>query len=134
MPTVVLDTNVVIALMSRTDTLHAQAADAVETWEQAGARFVLSAVSWAELTVGAARRGDEGRAALGAFLNAAIDRIVPVDQQVSTFAGLLRAEDISLRLPDALVIATGIRSSADAVLTGDKRIARHAPSLVEVVG
>jgi predicted nucleic acid-binding protein len=131
---VVLDTSVVIALMSRTDALHEQAREAVEKWEYAGASFVISAVSWAELTVGAARRGDDGRTALEAFRAASIDRIVPVDQQVGTFAGLLRANDLSLRLPDALVLATGMRASAEALLTGDQRLARYLPDMIEVVG
>lgn len=134
LPAVVLDTNVVIALLSRTDPLHDPAREAVEKWEYAGAAFGLSAVSWAELTVGAARRGEPGRAVLAAFADASIDQIVPVDEQIGTFAGLLRAQDLTLRLPDALVIATGLRSGAEALLTGDKRLSRHAPDLIEVVG
>jgi predicted nucleic acid-binding protein len=71
---------------------------------------------------------------LTAFKYSSIDQIVSVDEQVGTFAGLLRAQDLSLRLPDALVIATGLRSGAGALLTGDRRLARHAPDLVEVIG
>jgi predicted nucleic acid-binding protein len=131
---VVLDTSVLIALMSSTDALHDRARAAVEKWELNGAMFEMSAVSWAELSVGAVRRGDDGVAALTAFIDVSVDAIVPVDEQIGTFAARLRAKDLSLRLPDALVIATGLRSGADALLTGDKRLARHVPDLVEVVG
>jgi hypothetical protein len=34
---------------------------------------------------------------------------------------MLRANHGSLRLPDALVIATGVVENADAILTGDQR-------------
>jgi predicted nucleic acid-binding protein len=132
--TVVLDTSVVIALMSPTDALHGAARARVEKWEFSGARFEMSAVSWAELSVGAVRRGDDGVAALDAFVSVSVDEIVPVDAQIGTYAARLRATDLSLRLPDALVIATGLRSGADALLTGDRRLARHVPDLVEVVG
>ncbi|HVQ89617.1 MAG TPA: type II toxin-antitoxin system VapC family toxin [Mycobacteriales bacterium] len=134
MPAVVLDTNIVVALLSSTDTLHGVARVAVEEREADGATFELSAVSWAELLTGALRRGPAAVDALEAFVSASIDDVVPVDMAVAAQAAALRAKDLTLRMPDALVLATGHRPGVDAVLTGDKRLAKHASDLVEVIG
>jgi PIN domain nuclease of toxin-antitoxin system len=45
----------------------------------------------------------------------------PIDEDIAVAAASLRATHRSLRLPDALVIATGVVDNADAILTADKR-------------
>lgn len=133
MPAVVLDTNVVVALLSPTDALHQAARAAVEEWERNGATFELSVVSWVELLTGALRRGADAVDVLEAFLNTTVDHIVAIDIDVAAAAAKMRADDLALRVPDALVLATGRERGANAVLTGDKRLARHADDLVEVI-
>ena len=46
-------------------------------------------------------------------------RIVPLTVEIARRAALLRAQAQSLRLPDAIVLATGDLLNADIVLTGD---------------
>jgi len=70
---------------------------------------------------------------LTVFGASAIDDIVPVDVEVAEIAARYRAVDISLRMPDALIIATGQHIGAAAVLTADKRLARVAPELAQLV-
>lgn len=81
-------------------------------------------MSWAELRTGALRRGPDAERALAAFCHAAVDEIVPVSIEIAEIAARYRAADLSVRMPDALVIATGQHIGADAVLTGDQRLAK----------
>jgi predicted nucleic acid-binding protein len=133
MPAVVLDSNMVIALISSTDALHQPAVLEVAKREAAGYRMLVSAVGWAEVFTGAVRRGTEGVQALRAFQTAVINEVVTVDEEIAERAARLRAVDLSLRLPAALVVATGLCRGADEVLTGDRRLARVDP-VVSVVG
>lgn len=57
----------------------------------------------------------------------------PLNEDVAVAAALWRARHSSLRLPDALVLATADVGAADAILTGDKRWRRLDPR-VEVIG
>jgi len=131
--TVVYDTNIVVALLSQTDSLHEAAVESAVRWEAHGARAVISAVSWSELRIGAMRQSLAAERALIAFRVAAVDDIVPVDVDVAEIAASFRAADLSLRMPDALILATGRHVGAAAVLTADKRLARVAPGLTELV-
>jgi predicted nucleic acid-binding protein len=124
MSAVVLDSSVVIALLSTTDTLHQAAVLAVAEREAAGCRILVPAVGWAEVFTGAVRRGSDGVAAVRAFRDLVVNEVVPADEQIAEEAARLRAADMTLRLPDALVVATGMCRAAEAVLTGDKRLAR----------
>ncbi|MGE3684891.1 MAG: PIN domain-containing protein [Acidimicrobiia bacterium] len=47
--------------------------------------------------------------------------IVPLDVEIASTAARLRAAHRSLRLPDALVIATAVDASADQLVTTDRR-------------
>ena len=134
MTVVVLDTNVVIALLSPTDSLHEPARAAVLRQERAGARFEMSTVALAELLAGALRRGGPAVKAVDAFVAASVDHVVPVDEDVAACAADLRSKHPALRMPDAIMLATGLRARSGVVLTGDKRLARHAPEVVEAVG
>jgi predicted nucleic acid-binding protein len=130
---VLYDTNIVVSLLSPTDALHHAAARTAEAWEARGARTAISVVSWAELRTGALRRGPDAEQALAAFCRVAVDEIVPVSVEIAEIAAGYRAVDLSIRMPDALVVATGRHIGADVVLTGDKQMARAAPKLVALV-
>jgi predicted nucleic acid-binding protein len=67
-------------------------------------------------------------ATVDSFLDAAGITVVPVDRAVARRAAQLRAEHTSLRLPDAMSLATALATDA-ALLTLDKKlnqIARRA--------
>jgi hypothetical protein len=133
MGAVVLDSSVVVSLLSTTDSLHQAAVLAVAQHEAAGHRLLMPAVGWAEVFTGAVRRGAEGVTALRAFRNLVVNEIVPVDEQIAEEAARMRAADLALRLPDALVVATGLCRDAEAVLTGDQKLAK-VDERVRVIG
>jgi predicted nucleic acid-binding protein len=114
---IVLDASVLIALLDPNDALHTAARTAVA--RHAGDDLKLPASAYAESLVGPARRGRlaEAKQAIVALL---LD-IVPITGEVAEEAAELRARHPSLRLPDALVVATGSVLGAAVVLTGGVR-------------
>ncbi|WP_436762851.1 type II toxin-antitoxin system VapC family toxin [Streptosporangium sp. V21-05] len=133
MPTVMLDTNVIAGLLNPDDALHGHARDAIRRWEDKAASFAISVITWGELRVGAVRRSAEAERMLEAFRAAVIDRIVGVDEATAESAALLRAADLTIRIPDALIIATAREAGADALLTADRKFPGIAPELVELL-
>jgi predicted nucleic acid-binding protein len=127
MVTVVVDTSVLIAVSQRTDPLHQPALAALRA--RASAQLVVSTVSYAELLVGAIRIGRAADAEAFVSRAAVLADVTPA---IARRAAALRADRTSLRLPDALVIATGLELPADEILTADKRWVAVAPT-VEVV-
>ncbi|HEY1617465.1 MAG TPA: PIN domain-containing protein [Streptosporangiaceae bacterium] len=133
MGTVVLDASVVLALLDPQDALHEPVSAAARCRSGRGEEFILPASVLAEVLVGAARRGE---AALGATRQrtvAAFGSPYPVDEEVAAAAARRRARHRTLRLPDALVLATADAAGADEVLTGDKRWA-GLDERVQVIG
>ncbi len=124
MPTVVLDSSVVVALLSPTDRLHGPARSAVADLELSGMAFAVPTVVYAEVLVGVLRHGRNGADVLDRFLDAAVDQVVDLSRRIATAAARLRASDLTLRLPDAIVLGTGQVLDA-TVLTADRRWARH---------
>ncbi|MFI6458080.1 type II toxin-antitoxin system VapC family toxin [Streptosporangium amethystogenes] len=133
MPTVMLDTNVIAGLLDPGDALHGHARDAVRRWEDKAASFAISVITWSELRVGAVRKGAVAEKMLEAFRAAVIDRIVEVDETTAESAALLRAADLTIRVPDALIIATARVVGSDALLTADRKFPAIAPELVELL-
>lgn len=121
MGTVVLDSSIVLALLDPDDVLHASSADAVRHWRDFSDGFLLPAVVLAEVLVGAARGGAAELTTRRDLIVAAFGAPYPVDEEVAVAAARRRAGHRSLRLPDALVIATADVAGAGAILTGDKR-------------
>jgi predicted nucleic acid-binding protein len=112
---IVVDASVLIALLDPGDALHPAAMAALS--EHAGDDLKVPASAYSESLVGPARRGGL-RAAKSAVASLLLD-IVPITVQIAEDAAQLRARHPRLRLPDALVVATGSALSADKVLTGD---------------
>jgi predicted nucleic acid-binding protein len=132
-PTVMLDTNVIASLLNPDDALHVGALEAVRRWEDQAVSFAISVITWSELRVGAVRKGAEAEKALAEFRVAAIDRIVTVDEATAESAAQLRAGDLTIRVPDALIIAAAREAGADALLTADRKFLGIAPELVELI-
>jgi predicted nucleic acid-binding protein len=133
MGTVVLDASIVLGMLDPQDALHGPAATRVTECVRTGEQLLLPASALAEVLVGVARRDraavTQRRRALESLCGA--PRVL--DGDVAAAAAELRAAHRSLRLPDALVIATGVVDDADAVLTGDKRWSGIDPR-VELIG
>jgi predicted nucleic acid-binding protein len=133
MPAVMLDTNIVTGLLNPNDALHAHALDAVRRWETQAGTFTLSVIAWSELRVGALRKGAEAEKALAAFRSSAIDEIVLVNETTANSAARLRAQDLTIRIPDALIISSARESGADVLLSADRKFCKVAPDIVELV-
>jgi predicted nucleic acid-binding protein len=112
-----LDTSIVIGALNRDDALHEIAGQAVRT-ERDRHALAISALTYAEILVGPLRAG--GRAVEIVERFAAQVRIVDLSPAIARLAAELRATR-GLKLPDAVIVATGLRLEADVIVTADAR-------------
>jgi len=115
---VLLDSSTVVGFLDRDDALHADADRRLRAL--AGReRLIVSVVSYAEVLTGA-RLGHHDIDTVQGFFAQLIDDVVVVDVEVAERASVLRAAKRSLRMPDALILATADVRQADVVLAGDE--------------
>ena len=126
----VLDSSVIIAFRDSTDRHHAATVRAL-TKTAARDTLVVPAVAYAEVLVGAIRRGRGSEATAERFFREAT-RVEAATLEIARTAARIRAKH-GVRLPDALVIATGIELNANQILTADRRWSR-VDRRVRVVG
>jgi predicted nucleic acid-binding protein len=112
-----LDTSIVIAALNRHDALHQAASRAVRT-ERDRHGLAISALTYAEVLVGPLRAGPAAVEIVERF--AAQAQVLDVSPGIAPLAAELRATR-GLGLPDAVIVATGLRHQADVILTGDVR-------------
>ncbi len=120
---IVLDSDAVVGFIDAADALHGAADTAVRglAGEQ---RLVVSAVTYAEVVTGA-RIGHHDLDAVTGFFVDVISRVVPVGVEIADRASELRADTRSLRMPDALIVATAeLDPEVGSLLTGDRAIAK----------
>lgn len=122
----VLDASVVIAFLDADDAHHSAAVEAIG--KVRGGELVLPASAYAEALVDPWRVGPEAVGVVKQFLAEIGVRVEPLTADVAERAARLRSSHRSLRLPDALVLATA--DALDAVaLTADRswpRVSRRA--------
>jgi predicted nucleic acid-binding protein len=112
-----LDTSIVIGALNRDDALHGAASLAV--WAARDRHgLAISALTSAEVLVGPLRAG--GRAVEVVERFAAQVRILDLTPEIARLAAELRVAR-GLKLPDAVIVATGLRLGADVILTADAR-------------
>jgi predicted nucleic acid-binding protein len=114
---VVLDASIVIAFLDPDDALHEAAVQALTVHQHD--ELVIPASVHAEILVGPYRSGRKAVAEVESFLADFAVRTEPVSVEIARSAARIRSGSRSLRLPDALVLATADALDADAVLTGD---------------
>jgi predicted nucleic acid-binding protein len=115
---VVLDASVVIAFLDSNDGHHEAAFAAI-----AGARddeLVLPASAYAEVLVGPYRHGRAAVRKTEDFITELGMRIEPLTRDIARRAAASRAKVPTLRLPDALVLATGQGLAGATILTADR--------------
>jgi predicted nucleic acid-binding protein len=123
---VALDADVVIAFLDPGDDHHATAVAELRPRLAVGDKLLAAATVYAESIARPLQQGTD--AIVDEFFDAAGISIVAIDRAVARRAAALRAEYQSLRLPDAMSLATAIVTDS-ALLTLDKKlrdIARHA--------
>ncbi len=129
----VLDAGVVIAFLDASDVHHAVAAKALRDARDRGDEFVIPVSAYADCLVSPSRSGPAAIATVDGFLDGLPARVEPATRVIGAAAASLRgAHGPSLRLPDALVVATAIVLAADRVITADARWPPFAVS-VEVL-
>jgi predicted nucleic acid-binding protein len=128
---VVLDSDVVIGFLDRQDALH-EAADAAVRELASGQRLVVSVVTYAEVLTGA-RLGHHKEDDVAGFFRGLLSAVLPVDVAVADAAADLRSRFKSLRMPDALILATAeIDPDVDLIITGDRQLTKVSGLGVEV--
>lgn len=133
MGAVIFDAGVVIGLFDAQDVHHQDAHQALQAARLGDQPILLPASALSEILIGAARLGERAFQIGRDRTMAAVDGVPPVDSAVALAAARLRADHRSLRLPDALVIATGQALDADAVVTADRSWS-HYDRRVQVIG
>ena len=116
-----LDAGVVIGFLDADDAHHQAAAQALAASLRSGDRLAMAASAFAECLVGPSRRGERAVATVTDLFERLPIDIVDLDADIARRAATLRAKRASLRLPDALVLATASESSADHLITTDRR-------------
>jgi predicted nucleic acid-binding protein len=112
-----LDTSIVIAALNRDDALHQAASRSVRAERERHA-LAISALTYAEILVGPLRAGGRALEIVDRF--AAQVRIVDLSPPIARLAAELWAAR-GLKLPDAVIVATGLRLAADVIVTADAR-------------
>ena len=123
MARVALDADIVIAFLDPGDDQHATAVAELRPRLAAGDELLAAATVYAESIVRPLQQGTD--ATVDEFFDAAGISIVPIDRAVARRAAVLRAEHQSLRLPDAMSLATAITTDS-ALLTLDKKLRQIA--------
>lgn len=114
-----LDSAVVAAFLDRDDAFHARADERLR--RLAGRDLLMvSVITYAELLTGALR-GHHDEDAVRGFFADLVDDIHAVDRQIAERAAELRTTIRSLKMPDALILATADVHGADLVITADRR-------------
>jgi predicted nucleic acid-binding protein len=117
---VVLDSNAVIGFLDEDDALH-RAADAKIRELLGRERLIVSVVTYAEVLTGA-KLGPHSEEHVSAFFADLISEVIAVDVPVAEQAADFRARLESLRMPDALILATAeVDPDVDLVVSGDER-------------
>ncbi|MGO9496303.1 MAG: type II toxin-antitoxin system VapC family toxin [Solirubrobacteraceae bacterium] len=123
MARVALDADIVIAFLDPEDDQHATAVAELRPRLAAGDELLAAATVYAESIVRPLQQGTD--AIVDEFFDAAGISIVPIDRAVARRAAVLRAEHQSLRLPDAMSLATAIVTQSE-LLTLDKKLRQIA--------
>lgn len=116
-----LDAGVIIAFLDADDAHHDAARSAISDALDTADRLSIAASALAECLVGPARRGPKAVDVVTAFLERLPIVVVNLNVDIATHAAALRARHRSLKLPDALVLATAQQSVADRLITTDRR-------------
>ncbi len=123
MAALILDASVLIGLLDTADAHHGSAVDDVEAADHADLPLLTPASAYSETLVSFARAGrvTDARVAIAAMGIS----VEPLTAAIAETAAVLRAEHETLRLPDAIVLATAQHLHA-TLLTYDDQLSRIA--------
>lgn len=116
-----LDAGVIIGFLDGDDSHHDTARAALSNALEEGDQLFIAASALAECLVGPARRSAKAIQLVRSVIHRLPVSVVDLDEQIATQAAVLRARHSTLKLPDALVIATSATSGADRLITTDRK-------------
>lgn len=116
-----LDAGVIIAFLDAEDVHHDAARSAIAGALENADRLSIAASALAECLVGPARRGPRAVEVVMTLLERLPVSVVDLDAGIAVRAAGLRSRHRSLKLPDALVLATAEQSDADRLITTDRQ-------------
>jgi len=119
--TVVFDADVVIGFLAPLDSHHPAAVRQVRPWLAREHRRLIAATTYAEALVRPVRSGEMG--IVDGFVEHGKVEIVPLDRRLARKTAELRARHRTLRLPDAVTLATALDREAE-LLTFDQALRR----------
>jgi predicted nucleic acid-binding protein len=120
---IALDADIVIAFLDPGDDQHAAAIGELRPRLAAGDELLVGATVYAETIIRPLQQGTD--ATVDQFLDSANIAVIPIDRAIARRAAALRAEHPSLRLPDAMSLATAIMTDS-TLLTLDKALRKIA--------
>jgi predicted nucleic acid-binding protein len=120
---VALDADLIIAFLDAADDQHGRAIDELRPHLAAVEQIIVAASVYAEVMVRPTQRGTPAK--VDEFLEAIGATVVAIDRAVARRAAQLRADHRSMRLPDALSLATALATGSQ-LLTLDQRLRRIA--------
>ena len=115
-----LDAGVIIGFLDGDDSHHDAARAALSNALDQGDRLFIAASALAECLVGPARRSPKAIELVRTVIDRLPVSVVDLNPEIATRAAVLRARHRTLKLPDALVIATTATSGADRLITTDR--------------
>jgi predicted nucleic acid-binding protein len=121
---VVLDASVLIGFLNPADVQHEPSSAAIAAHRRAANSFLLPATVLAETLVTTARHQPSRVDEVTELLDSLFGPVRVLDEPVAVEAARLRAKHKSLRLADALAVATGVVDDASEILTADMRLTR----------
>lgn len=109
-----------LTVLDAGDAHHAAAHTALSDALSRNDRLVLPASAFAEILVGPSRKGTVAVGAVRDLVDRLPIAIEPLDAEIAVEAASIRARHRSLKLHDALVLATAGHLDADHLITTDR--------------
>jgi len=115
---ILLDSTVVVGFLDADDALHDVTLARLKMLASKHS-FVASVITYAEVMTGVSL-GHHDQSAVDAFFDAVLTDLLPVDKPLAARAAVLRGRNASLRMPDALILATAnVNDDVELVLCAD---------------
>jgi hypothetical protein len=115
---ILLDSTIIVGFLDADDALHEIAVTRLR--EIIGSHpLAASVISYAELMTGVSL-GHHSHERVDGFFDALVKDLFPVDRKVAARAAALRGKHVSLRMPDALILATAdLHEDIDTIICAD---------------
>ncbi len=115
---ILLDSTIIVGFLDADDALHEVAATRLR--QIIGSHpLAASVITYAELMTGVSL-GHHSQEHVDRFFEALIKDLLPVDRKIAARAATLRGKRISLRMPDALILATAdLHEDIDTIICAD---------------